>query len=89
MSRYLIGERGAARTRAQSVPGWLTDAFLESYVCWREASAAVGWAYELWQDATRSDRTLAFASYGAALDREEAAANVLGERVECVRIWLR
>jgi hypothetical protein len=89
MSRDLVGERGAALTRAQDVPPSLTDAFLEGYVCWREACGAVSWAYELWQSATRPDRILAFASYGAALDREEAAANLLSQRVERVRNWLR
>jgi hypothetical protein len=62
----------------------LTDGFLESYVCWREESAAARGAYELWRDAGRPDQALAFAAYRAALDREEEAARLLRESTELI-----
>src|SRR2546429_6105917 len=58
------------------VPRPLADAFVDSYLCWREESAAVESAYEHWRGVNRPDRTVAFAAYRAALDREEHAARV-------------
>jgi hypothetical protein len=63
----------------------LVDDFLETYVCWREASAAVRTAYDRWRGGQRPDRGLAFAAYRAALDREEHAAVMFRERAELVR----
>jgi hypothetical protein len=51
----------------------LIDAAVDSYVDWREESAAVRRAYRRWAGAARRDRPGAFAAYVAALDREERA----------------
>ena len=51
----------------------LIDAAVDSYVDWREESAAVRRAYRHWAGAARADRPGAFAVYVAALDREERA----------------
>jgi hypothetical protein len=45
-----------------------------AYVEWRVACLAVWSAYGEWSDAPRRDSSLAYAAYGAALDREDAAA---------------
>jgi hypothetical protein len=54
------------------------DAFVESYVDWREECRALEAAYARWERAERPGRDLAFAAYRAALDREEKAAHVFG-----------
>ena len=51
----------------------LIDAAVDSYVDWREESAAVRRAYRRWADAAGTDRPCAFAAYVAALDQEERA----------------
>ena len=53
----------------------LADAFLETYVCWREACDEVHAAYRRWVDSKPPQRILWFAAYRAALDREEEAAS--------------
>ena len=66
------------RTRAAKL-GWrdrLTDAYIESYVDWREGCADVDTAYRRWALSEPRDRDLAFLAYRAALDREEKAALV-------------
>ena len=45
-----------------------------AYVEWRLACLAVWSAYREWADAPKRDSSLAHAAYGAALDREHAAA---------------
>lgn len=50
------------------------DAFLESYVDWREQCEVLDSAYRAWLQATGSERDMAFAMYRAALDREETTA---------------
>jgi hypothetical protein len=60
------------------------DEFFESYVCWREASDAVGSAYARWLRSPAHDLRLAFAAYQAALDGEAGAA--YGHRVAQVRL---
>ena len=72
---------GAARavTRSQAAvtwPGAHVDALIESYVEWREECEAVKTAYDRWTGAERCDRALAYATYQAALEREEKAAAV-------------
>ena len=54
----------------------LVDKFIESWVCWREASEAVHSAYARWQQCEATQRGLAFEGYRAALDREDQAAQV-------------
>jgi len=60
--------RGASRSTV--------DAFMDSWVCWREACEDVRSAYERWGRAEAPERALAFLSYRAALGREEQAARV-------------
>jgi hypothetical protein len=62
----------------------LADEAIETYVCWREACAAVERAYAGWQAAPRGERRLAHAAHVAALDREERAAQDHREAVERV-----
>jgi hypothetical protein len=52
----------------------LIDAYIESYVDWREGCAEVHTAYRRWPLSEPRDRDLAFLAYRAALDREEKAA---------------
>jgi hypothetical protein len=61
---------------------WLVDEFVDSYVGWREESAAARNAYEAYAGHSGGDRALAFAVYQAALDREERAARVYQECAE-------
>ena len=56
----------------------LDHEFLESYVSWREEAATVQTAYDQWQ----AGEALAFATYRAALDREEQAAKALWKYAE-------
>jgi hypothetical protein len=56
--------------------GSLTDAFLDSYVRWREACEDVRSAYKRWGRSLPPQRHLAFESYRAALEREERAAHI-------------
>jgi type II secretory pathway component PulK len=51
----------------------LIDAAVDSYVDWREESAAVRRAYRRWAGADRGERPGAFPAYVAALDQEERA----------------
>jgi hypothetical protein len=52
----------------------LVDGYLASWFRWREACEDVRGAYDVWRTCARPQRALAFASYRAALDREEHAA---------------
>jgi hypothetical protein len=54
----------------------LVDKVIGSWVRWGEASEDVRSAYERWDTCEFSERGLAFASYRAALDREDHAARV-------------
>jgi hypothetical protein len=63
----------------------LADAFVESWVTWREASEDVRTAYRWWGECARPRRALAFAGYRAALDREQHAARIHSDRAERVR----
>jgi hypothetical protein len=54
----------------------LVDEFLDSWVCWREACEDVRSADAHWRTCKTPQRGLAFASYRAALDREDHAARV-------------
>jgi hypothetical protein len=62
----------------------LADEVIETYVSWREACAAVDRTYADWSRAPLGDRRLAHAVHGAALDREECAAQT--HRVAIARI---
>ena len=52
-----------------------------AYVEWRLACLAVWRAYREWANAPKADSPLAHASYGAALDREHAAAGAYARLV--------
>jgi hypothetical protein len=54
----------------------LVDKVLGSWICWREACEDARSAYERWGNCEAPERDLAFASYRAALDREDHAARV-------------
>jgi hypothetical protein len=59
---------------------------IEYYVNWREECAAVRLSYESWSGAERTDKTLAFSAYVAALDREELAAANYRRGIERIRL---
>jgi hypothetical protein len=54
----------------------LPDEFVETYVCWREACEDVRASYRRWADCQPQQRSLGFATYRAALEREELAASI-------------
>jgi hypothetical protein len=71
----------SSRQPAQAEPaaeGFLSlvDEFLDSWARWREACEDIRSAHERWGNCETPQRGLAFASYRAALDREEHAARV-------------
>jgi hypothetical protein len=78
--RSQVQLRGAAARRSA-----LADAFVESWLVWREASADVRTAYRRWSESARPQRALAFAGYRAALDREQHAASIHSDWAERVR----
>lgn len=73
------------RTIFDSGTGPAIDELLERYVSWREACESVQLAYRQWIGARRVGDRLAYASYIAALDREEHAARIYADQIEWVR----
>ena len=67
----------------------LVDEAVLAYVHWREESWTVWGAYRRWTSAAIEDATGAHAAYRAALDREEAAAQVYASLVERVSELLK
>jgi hypothetical protein len=67
----------------------LVDEAIGRYVEWREECATVQAAYRCWSDACATERTILFATYDAALDREECAAWVYFGAVSRLRrlLW--
>jgi hypothetical protein len=63
----------AERTAVVDEQTRLVDAFIESYVSWREQCAEVQSAYDRWISG-RDESGLAFSIYNAELDLEERAA---------------
>jgi hypothetical protein len=59
----------------------LLDAAHDAYADWVEESSAVTRLYTRWREARPGERALAFAAYGAALEREERAAQVYADMV--------
>jgi hypothetical protein len=57
------------------------DRLMDMYVEWREECVVLWEAYERWKAVPPAERALAFASYRAALDREERAAHVYADLV--------
>jgi hypothetical protein len=62
----------------------LADAFVDSWVFWREASEDVRSAYRWWSECAPPDRA-GFAGYRAALEREQHAATIHSDWAEHVR----
>jgi hypothetical protein len=60
----------------------LFDEFLNSYVSWREACDDVWDTYRRWTECEPEERSFAFACYRAALDREDRAAHMHGDRAQ-------
>jgi hypothetical protein len=66
----------------------LIDVALDCYIDWREQSRAAMAAYASWASAPSTQRPLAFATYQAALDREEHAARHYASAIEAVERML-
>jgi hypothetical protein len=75
------------RIRRRRFDGWLgeqrirlreqlIDEALARYLDWRAECEALDAAYGVWSTAPQTEGALAFAAYGAAVDREERAATV-------------
>ena len=71
-------------TRLAAEPSGPIDAFLDSYICWREACEDVWSAYRRWVECKPQQRRLRFAAYQSALDREEHAARIHCQSAERV-----
>lgn len=67
----------------------LVDEAVLAYVEWREECATVWAAYSRWTSTAADDSGGAHAAYRAALDREEAAAEVYARLVERVSELLK
>jgi hypothetical protein len=67
----------------------LVDEAIDRYVEWREECATVEAGYRRWSDACATERTILFAAFDAALDREECAAWVYAGAVSRLRrlLW--
>jgi hypothetical protein len=78
MSRRVLQRRQFDQPLRQRT---IDDAFAR-YLDWLAESEAVNAAYRLWSRTAGTDGALAFAAYGAALDREERAATVYGSVIE-------
>jgi hypothetical protein len=72
-------------SRSSTLPGSIestalhqqaVDDTISAYVDWREESMGVWTAYSWWARVTPSEAADAYAAYRAALDREQAAAEV-------------
>jgi hypothetical protein len=61
---------------------WLSDAVDDGYATWREENGTVAESYRGWNSADRDERSLAYAAYVAALDREERAATAYRHLVQ-------
>jgi hypothetical protein len=61
---------------------WISDAVDDGYATWREESGGVAESYRNWNCADRDERSLAYAAYVAALDREERAATAYCDLVQ-------
>src|SRR5690242_17071306 len=66
----------------------LVDHLLELYCEWREDSARVQTVYERFASADADDREPAFASYMAALDQEESAAQTYADQIKAAAAQL-
>ena len=64
----------------------VVDAAMDRYLAWREESMRVDTAYANWRRAPSGDRTLLYAAYLAALDREERAATDYRRMIDRVAV---
>jgi hypothetical protein len=72
-----ISARERVRANPAAEPSLsLLDELFEKWVSWREACEDVRSSYEHWRRCNAAQRDVAFASYRAALDREDQAARV-------------
>lgn len=62
----------------------VVDRLMELYCDWREECLEVHVAYEHFSAASPAERSLAFAVYEAALDREEAACEAYARQIRLV-----
>jgi hypothetical protein len=65
------------------------DLLIELYCDWRDASADVSRAYANYRCAPPPDRAIAWAAYGAALDREQVASETYALQVNRLGVLLR
>ena len=66
------------------IPSRLVDQLITLYCNWRAECALVKVAYERFSRAAPRERAIAFAAYGAALDREASAADSYASQVDLV-----
>jgi hypothetical protein len=66
------------------VPPDQVDRLIELYCDWRIEASIVRGAYGRFSEADAADRTLAFAAYLAALDRERAASDAYAEQIRLI-----
>lgn len=62
----------------------VVDRLIELYCDWRTVCAEVQAAYERFLDSEPADRTMAFAAYSAALDREQCTSEAYARQVRLV-----
>jgi hypothetical protein len=62
----------------------VVDRMIELYCDWRTACAEVRAAYGRFLDAASGERTLAFAAYTAALDREQSTCEAYARQIRLV-----
>jgi hypothetical protein len=62
----------------------LADLMLDAYVDWRVTAAVVAARYRSWSNSPRSDRSIRYASYLAALDGEEQAAQNYARQIRAL-----
>jgi hypothetical protein len=62
----------------------VVDRMIELYCDWRTACAEVQAAYGRFLDAASGDRTMAFAAYTAALDREQSTCEAYARQIRVV-----
>ena len=60
------------------------DRLIERYCDWRTDASIVRVAYGRFSEADAADRTLAFAAYLAALDRERSASDAYADQIRLV-----
>jgi hypothetical protein len=78
-NRGVTDAAGAAR---------LVDEVIDRYVDWREECETVRSGYEAWWSGAEEERTIRFAVYNMALDREEWAAGLYSKSTQRLRRFL-